>query len=58
MKSRIGGAAVRMKPVTILVIAALSAALFVAVRSANRADAAGGDCYSDSAGPATPQICN
>ena len=48
----------RVKTTTILVIAALSAALFVAVRSANRADAAGSDCYSDSAGPSTPQICN
>ena len=57
-KTRIKGAAMRLKAITVLVIAALSAALFVAVRSANRADAAGGNCYSDPAGPSTPQICN
>jgi hypothetical protein len=48
----------RVKGFTILVVVALSAALFVAVRSVNRADAANGNCYSDAAGPTTPTICN
>jgi hypothetical protein len=48
----------RVKAIAILVIVAVSAALFVAVRSAGRADAASGDCYSDAAGPATPTICS
>jgi hypothetical protein len=52
------GAAMRVKGIAILVIVAVSAALFVAVRSASRADAAGGNCYSAAAGPATPTICN
>jgi len=48
----------RVKGFALLVIVALSAAAFVAVRSANRADAAGGNCYSEAAGPSTPTICN
>lgn len=48
----------RVKPMTVAVIVALSVALFIAVRTANRADAAGGNCYSESAGPSTPTICN
>jgi hypothetical protein len=40
------------------VIAALAAALAVGLRSANRADAAGGNCYSDAQGPASPTICS
>jgi hypothetical protein len=48
----------RVRAITLLVVAALSAALFVAVRSANRADAANGNCYSDAAGPSSPTICN
>jgi hypothetical protein len=52
------GAAMRMKGIAVLVIVAVSAALFVAVRSASRADAANGNCYSEAAGPASPTICN
>lgn len=48
----------RVKAITIVVIVALSAALFLAVRSANRADAAAGDCYSADVGPSTPVICD
>jgi hypothetical protein len=48
----------RVRPITVLVIVALSAAAFVAVRSANRADAAAGNCYSEAAGPSSPTICN
>ena len=47
----------RLKAISILVIVALSAALFLAVRSANRADAAAGDCYSADVGPSKPVIC-
>lgn len=50
--------AMRVRAITLVVVAALSAALFIAVRSANRADAAGGNCYSDAAGPSSPTICN
>jgi hypothetical protein len=48
----------RAKSFAILVVVAVSAALFVAVRSASRADAAGGNCYSDATGPSTPTICD
>lgn len=48
----------RVKAIAVLLIVAVSAALFVGLRSSNRADAAAGDCYSDAAGPATPTICN
>jgi len=48
----------RVRAIAIVVILAVSAALFVAVRSASRADAAGGNCYSDATGPTTPQICD
>ena len=40
----------------VVIIAA--ALLAVGLRSANRADAAAGSCYSDGAGPDTPTICN
>jgi hypothetical protein len=48
----------RMKAIAVLVIVAMSAALFVAFRSSSRADAAAGNCYSEAAGPSTPQICD
>lgn len=48
----------RTKIVAVLMIAGASAALFVAMRNDNRADAAAGNCYSDSQGPSTPTICN
>jgi hypothetical protein len=41
-----------------VVIVGLSAALFFALRTINRADAAGKDCYSGDQGPSTPTICN
>jgi hypothetical protein len=46
------------KAIALVVIAGLSALLFLGVRTANRADAAAGDCYSDTQGPATPTICD
>lgn len=48
----------RVKAIAVLVIVAVSAAVFVGLRSFNRADAAAGDCYSEAAGPSTPTICN
>jgi hypothetical protein len=48
----------RVKAIGFVVVAALSAALFVAMRSESRADAAAGNCYSDASGPATPTICD
>jgi hypothetical protein len=53
-----GVCAMRVRAITLLVVAALSAAMFVAVRSANRADAANGNCYSDASGPTSPTICD
>ena len=48
----------RIKALTIVVVLAVSAGLFVAMRKENRADAAGGNCYSDAQGPSTPTVCN
>jgi hypothetical protein len=48
----------RVKAIGFLIVVAVSAAAFVATRYESRADAAGGNCYSDSAGPSTPTICN
>ena len=48
----------RVKAIAVLIVVAVSAGLFVLFHDSSRADAAGGDCYSDGAGPSTPQICN
>lgn len=48
----------RLKAIAILIIVAGSAAAFIAFRSEDRADAAGGNCYSAAAGPSTPTICS
>ena len=48
----------RAKATATIVILAVSAALFVAVRSANRADASASNCYSEAPGPNTPIICS
>ena len=48
----------RVKAIAFLIIVAASAALFVAERQESRADAAGGNCYTDAQGPATPTICS
>jgi hypothetical protein len=48
----------RVKTIAILVIVGASIALFAAIRSANRADAAAGNCYSAAAGPSSPTICS
>ena len=46
----------RPKAIAGMVIGALSAAAFVAMRSENRAGAASADCYAADSGPAKPTI--
>jgi len=48
----------RIKAIAFLIVVAVSAAAFVAIRHESRADAAGGNCYSAPQGPSTPQICD
>ena len=40
------------------VIVGLAVVAGVALRSTNRADAASGNCYSDTNGPSEPTLCN
>jgi hypothetical protein len=47
----------KLKAITGMLIVAGAALLFIGLRSANRADAAAGDCYSSAQGPSTPTIC-
>jgi hypothetical protein len=47
----------RTKGLAVLVVVAVSAAAFMAMRHENRADAAGGNCYMAAQGPSTPTIC-
>ena len=51
------GILMRVKAIAVLVVVAASAALFVAIRSNSRADAAASDCYASAQGPSTPTIC-
>jgi hypothetical protein len=46
------------KTVAVVLVLVAAAAAGVAFRSANRADAAGGNCYSAAAGPAEPTVCS
>lgn len=46
------------KIIAVAVIAGLAVLLAMQLRTANRADAAGGDCYAESKGPSEPTICN
>ena len=46
------------KTIAVAMIVALAVALAAVLRTTNRADAAGGNCYSDSQGPSEPTICN
>ena len=48
----------RVKAIAFLIIIAGSVAAFLALRSGDRAAAAGGNCYSAAAGPSTPTICS
>jgi hypothetical protein len=49
---------VNRKTIAIVLIVGLSVALAAALRTANRADASAGDCYSDAPGPSTPVVCD
>ena len=48
----------RIKALAIVVVLAVSGALFIELRKDNRADAAASNCYSDAQGPAAPTLCN
>ena len=58
MYSRDRGHAMQLKAIAFVIIVGLSIALFAALRTENRADAAAGNCYSDAKGPSAPTICN
>lgn len=46
------------KSIAIAVIVGVALLIGLAMRTANRADAAGSDCFSESDGPSTPTVCN
>jgi hypothetical protein len=46
------------KTIAVAMIVVLAVALAAVLRTTNRADAAAGNCYSDSQGPSEPTICN
>jgi len=48
----------RVKAIAVVLILAVSGAVFAGLHSSNRADAAAGDCYSEAPGPTTPTICH
>jgi hypothetical protein len=52
------GGMMNRKAAAIVLIVGLSLALAAALRTANRANASAGDCYSDTPGPSTPMVCN
>ena len=52
------GCSVNRKAIGFVVVVGLAVLLVVGVRTANRADAAKSDCFSDSDGPAAPTICD
>jgi hypothetical protein len=41
-----------------VLIIAVAVALAVSMRASNRADAAAGNCYADTAGPSEPTVCS
>ena len=47
----------KLKALAFVVVVGLAVALVAGLRSANRADAAAGDCYAAAQGPSTPTIC-
>jgi hypothetical protein len=48
----------RTKGIAIALIVGLAVMMAIALRTTSRADAAGGNCYSENQGPATPTICS
>jgi len=47
-----------MKLTVPLLILGLAIVLAAALRTSNRADAAAGNCYSETKGPAEPTVCS
>jgi hypothetical protein len=47
----------QLKVVAFVLIVGVSVLLFVALRQESRADAAAGNCYSETQGPSAPTIC-
>ena len=50
--------AMNTKAITIVLIIGLAVVLGITLRTANRANAAAGDCYSEGPGPSEPTICS
>jgi len=48
----------RLKSVALVAVVGVALAVAAVMRTTNRADAAGGNCYSDSKGPSEPTVCN
>jgi hypothetical protein len=48
----------RIKALAVVVLLAVSAAVFMQLHKIDRADAAGSNCYSDAKGPSAPTLCN
>ena len=48
----------KTKAIAFAVIVGLAVALAVGLRSGNRADAAGGNCYAGDQGPTSPTVCS
>jgi len=46
------------KAIALVLIVGLGIALAATLRTTSRADAAAGNCYADSSGPAEPTICS
>jgi hypothetical protein len=46
------------KVVVSLLIVAVAIGLAVSLRTANRADAAAGNCYTEAQGPSEPTVCS
>lgn len=53
-----GVLSMRTKAIAAAVIVGLGIVLAVGLRTVNRADAAGGNCYSAAQGPSTPTVCD
>jgi hypothetical protein len=55
--SLLGSPAMNTRAIAVVLIIGLAIALGVALRTANRADAAAIDCYSEGQGPSEPTVC-
>ena len=48
----------KMKITAAVVVLGIVVAVAAAMRTTDRADAAGGNCYADTKGPSEPTVCN